>query len=42
MNGTSFVDILEMFQADPDTDGVVMIGEIGGTREQEAAEYIIP
>ena len=40
VNGTSFVDILEMFQADPDTDGVVMIGEIGGTREQEAAEYI--
>ena len=29
-----------MFQRDPDTDGVVMIGEIGGTREQEAAEYI--
>ena len=40
VNGTSYVDILEMFQADPDTDGVVMIGEIGGTREQEAAEYI--
>ena len=40
VSGTSFVDILEMFSADPDTDGVVMIGEIGGTREQEAAEYI--
>ena len=40
VSGTSFVDILEMFQRDPDTDGVVMIGEIGGTREQEAAEYI--
>ena len=39
-NGTSFVDILEMFQNDPDTDGVVMIGEIGGTKEQEAAEFI--
>ena len=37
---TTFVDILTMFQQDPDTDGVVMIGEIGGTREQEAAEYI--
>ena len=40
VSGTSFVDILEMFEADPETDGVVMIGEIGGTREQEAAEYI--
>ena len=40
VSGTSFVDILGMFQRDPDTDGVVMIGEIGGTREQEAAEYI--
>ena len=40
VSGTSFIDILEMFEADPETDGVVMIGEIGGTREQEAAEYI--
>lgn len=40
VNGTSFVQVLEMFNNDPDTDGVVMIGEIGGTREQEAAEYI--
>ena len=40
ISGTSFVEILEMFQEDPDTDGVVMIGEIGGTKEQEAAEYI--
>ena len=40
VTGTSFVDILQMFQQDDDTDGVVMIGEIGGTREQEAAEYI--
>ena len=40
VNGSSFVDILRMFNDDPDTDGVVMIGEIGGTREQEAAEYI--
>jgi succinyl-CoA synthetase alpha subunit len=40
VNGSSFVDILGMFLDDPDTDGVVLIGEIGGTREQEAAEYI--
>ncbi len=40
VNGSSFVDILRMFNADADTDGVVMIGEIGGAREQEAAEYI--
>ena len=40
VNGSTFVDILKKFQDDPDTDGVVMIGEIGGSREQEAAEYI--
>ncbi len=40
VNGSSFVDILRMFEDDPDTDGVVMIGEIGGSREQEAAEFI--
>ncbi len=40
VNGSSFVDILKMFQDDPGTDGVVMIGEIGGSREQEAAEFI--
>ena len=38
--GTNFVDVLQLFQADPDTDMVVFIGEIGGTMEQEAAEYI--
>ena len=40
VNGTSFVDILRLFQDDPDTDGVVLIGEIGGSKEQEAAEFI--
>jgi len=38
--GTTFVDVLRLFQDDPDTDMVVLIGEIGGTMEQEAAEYI--
>jgi succinyl-CoA synthetase alpha subunit len=40
VNGTSFVDVLTMFENDPDTDAVVMIGEIGGTREQEAATFV--
>ncbi len=40
VNGTSFVDILRMFEEDADTDAVVMIGEIGGAKEQEAAEFI--
>jgi len=38
--GTSFIDALEMFQNDPDTSAMILIGEIGGTAEQEAAEYI--
>ena len=38
--GTRFIDALEMFEDDPDTEGVVLIGEIGGSDEQEAAEYI--
>jgi succinyl-CoA synthetase alpha subunit len=38
--GTRFIDALEMFEDDPDTEGVVLIGEIGGSDEQEAATYI--
>ena len=37
---SSFIDILELFQADPATEAIVMVGEIGGTAEEEAAEYI--
>lgn len=40
INGSSFKDILELFEADPETNAVVMIGEIGGPQEAEAAEYI--
>lgn len=40
LHGTTFTDVLGMFQDDPDTDAIVMIGEIGGTREQRAAEFI--
>lgn len=40
INGTSFVDVLEMFERDPQTRQVVMIGEIGGTDEEKAAEFI--
>jgi succinyl-CoA synthetase alpha subunit len=40
INGTNFIDCLEMFEHDPQTEKVVLIGEIGGTDEDKAAEYI--
>jgi succinyl-CoA synthetase alpha subunit len=40
VNGTSFIDVLSAFNADPDTDAVVLIGEIGGTAEEQAAAWI--
>jgi succinyl-CoA synthetase alpha subunit len=40
VNGTNFIDVLKMFEEDPQTERVVMIGEIGGTDEEKAASYI--
>jgi len=40
INGTSFIDVLEMFETDPQTRRVVLIGEIGGNDEEKAAEFI--
>jgi succinyl-CoA synthetase alpha subunit len=40
VNGTSHLDVIKMFNADPETEGIIMIGEIGGSAEEDAAEWI--